>query len=59
MTRQDRQNRAIVIENLISTAIAMAIAGDRDGMHLLLETAETRAADLGTALDSKFAEGNQ
>ncbi|MBY5987080.1 hypothetical protein [Roseovarius atlanticus] len=52
MSRQEMQDQALVIESLLSTAMAMLSERDPTDAYEMIEKAQDRAMRLNSALDS-------
>ncbi|WP_152491104.1 hypothetical protein [Roseovarius sp. THAF27] len=52
MSRQEMQDQALVIESLLSTAMAMLSERDPTDAYEMIEKAQDRATRLNSALDS-------
>lgn len=56
MTRQQMQDQTVVIESLLSAIMAMHSDSDKNDAFELIQMAQDRACQLGSALDSVNAQ---
>ncbi|MEO1641462.1 MAG: hypothetical protein AAFU41_19690 [Pseudomonadota bacterium] len=52
MSRDEMQTEALVVETLLSAAMALLGSGDTDATFTMIETAQEKARKLQSALDS-------